>query len=147
MPPKHPHDQRRRHPHPERRSTPVKADVWNYIVGNKRVLTQWFSYRRKNRERPTLGDRRNSPLSNIQPDHWLPEYTADLIDLLHVLTLLTDLHSGQEDLLAKLVDGPVVTVNDLTAAGVLPVPDQVRKNAGKPATNEIPDDPDTLPFG
>lgn len=126
---------------------PVTADVWSYTVGNKRILTQWFSYRRKNRERPTIGDRRNSPLSNIQPAHWLPEYTADLIDLLHVLTLLTDIHSDQDDLLDKIVDGAVVTANDLTAAGVLPVPDHVRKNAGKPADNEFPDDPDTLPFG
>ena len=36
----------------------VPAAVWNYEVSGKRVLTQWFSYRKKNRERPIIGDRR-----------------------------------------------------------------------------------------
>jgi len=126
---------------------PVPEVVWNYSVGNKRILTQWFSYRRRNRERPTIGDRRNSPLSNLQPATWLPEYTADLVDLLHVLTLLTDIHPVQAQLLDDIVDGPAITVVDLTAAGVLPVSAHVRKQASKPAsTSEIPSDPDTL-FG
>lgn len=126
---------------------PVSTEVWNYSVGNKRILSQWFSYRRRNRERPTIGDRRNSPLSTLQPDSWLPEYTSDLIDLLHVLTLLADLQADQAELLNEIAVGPLVTVNDLTAAGVLPVPEQTRKNAAKPASlTEIPSDPDTL-FG
>jgi hypothetical protein len=34
------------------------------------VLTQWFSYRKKNRERAIIGDRRPpSKLGDIQPDH------------------------------------------------------------------------------
>ena len=34
----------------------VPAAVWQYEVSGKRVLTQWFSYRKKNRERPIIGD-------------------------------------------------------------------------------------------
>ncbi len=49
---------------------PVSQAVWAYEVSGKQVLRQWFSYRRKNRERPQIGDRRKpSPLGDIQPDH------------------------------------------------------------------------------
>lgn len=34
---------------------PVSPQVWGYSVGNKRILAQWFSYRRQDRERPTMG--------------------------------------------------------------------------------------------
>ena len=57
----------------------VPPAVWQYEVSGKRVLTQWFSYRKKNRERPIIGDRRPpSKLGDIQPDHWLAEYTTEL---------------------------------------------------------------------
>ena len=61
----------------------VTPEMWAYEVSGKQVLRQWFSYRRRDRSRPIIGDRRPpSPLDNIQPDHWLPEYTSDLLDLL-----------------------------------------------------------------
>jgi len=48
----------------------VEPAVWNYEVSGKQVLLHWFSYRKKNRERPIIGDRRApSPLGDIQPDH------------------------------------------------------------------------------
>ena len=49
----------------------VEPAAWSYEVSGKQVLVQWFSYRKKNRERPIIGDRRRpSPLGDIQPDHW-----------------------------------------------------------------------------
>ena len=52
----------------------VSAEVWHYEVSGKQVLLQWFSYRKKNRERPIIGDRRPpSKLGEIQPDGWLAE--------------------------------------------------------------------------
>ena len=46
----------------------VEPAVWAYTVSGKQVVKQWFSYRRKSRERPLIGDRRPpSPLGNIQP--------------------------------------------------------------------------------
>ena len=58
----------------------VDPRVWAYQVSGKQVLRQWFSYRKKNRERPQIGDRRKpSPLGDIQPDHWLPEYSTELL--------------------------------------------------------------------
>jgi len=87
----------------------VPPEVWTYEVSGKQVLRQWFSYRRKNRERPQIGDRRPpSPLGEIQPDHWLPEYTAELINVLNILAMLVRLEPVQADLLARVCDGPLI---------------------------------------
>jgi hypothetical protein len=87
----------------------VPPAVWAYEVSGKQVLRQWFSYRKKNRERPQIGDKRKpSPLSEIQPDHWLPEYTGELINVLNVLGMLVDLEPKQADLLERVCDGPLI---------------------------------------
>jgi hypothetical protein len=87
----------------------VPAAVWQYEVSGKRVLTQWFSYRKKNRERPIIGDRRPpSKLGDIQPDHWLAEYTTELLNVLHVLTLLVDMEPTQAELLEEICGGPTL---------------------------------------
>ncbi|HEV7223557.1 MAG TPA: type ISP restriction/modification enzyme [Pirellulales bacterium] len=84
----------------------VPPAVWNYEVSGKRVLTQWFSYRRKNRERPIIGDRRPpSKLGEIQPDYWLAEYTTELLNVLHVLALLVELEPAQSQLLEAICEG------------------------------------------
>ena len=101
----------------------VAKDVWEYSVSGKQVVKQWFSYRRQNRERPIMGDRRPpSPLGEIQPDHWLPEYTTDLIDLLHVLTALVALEAEQAALLVEICAGPLVSAAELAAAAALAAP-------------------------
>ena len=80
----------------------VPPAVWTYAVSGKPVLKQRFSYRRKTRERLQIGDRRKaSPLGDIQPDHWLPEYTNELINVLNVLAMLVELEPRQADLLAR----------------------------------------------
>jgi hypothetical protein len=87
----------------------VPPAVWEYEVSGKQVLRQWFSYRKKNRERPQIGDKRKpSPLSDIQPDHWLPEYTSELINVLNVLGRLVELEPKQADLLKRVCDGPLI---------------------------------------
>lgn len=94
----------------------VPPAVWAYEVSGKQVLRQWFSYRRKNRERPLIGDKRPpSPLGDIQPDRWLPEYTSELINVLNVLALLVELEPKQADLLKRICDGPLIPASKLTA--------------------------------
>jgi hypothetical protein len=93
----------------------VAPKVWAYEVSGKNVLRQWFSYRKKNRERPLIGDKRKpSPLGDIQPDHWLPEYTTELINVLNVLTLLVELEPKQADLLDRVIDGPLIPAGKIT---------------------------------
>ncbi len=83
----------------------VPEAVWRYEVSGKRVLTQWFSYRKMNRERPIIGDRRPpSALGDIQPDHWLAEYTSELLNVLNVLAMLVDLEPEQAELLEAICE-------------------------------------------
>ena len=98
----------------------VTPEMWAYEVSGKQILWQWFSYRRRDRSRPVIGDRRPpSPLDKIQPDHWLPEYTSDLLDLLNVLGRLVALEGKQADLLERICAGPLRTADELSAAGAL----------------------------
>lgn len=87
----------------------VPPEVWEYEVSGKNVLRQWFSYRKKDRSRPLIGDKRPpSELMKIQPDHWLPEYTSELINVLNVLAMLVDLEPQQAKLLEEIEDGPLI---------------------------------------
>lgn len=88
----------------------VAPAVWAYEVSGKQVLTQWFSYRGRDRSRPLIGDRRPpSPLGEIGPGRWLAEYTTELLAVLHVLGRLVALEPRQADLLARVCAGPTVT--------------------------------------
>jgi hypothetical protein len=94
----------------------VPAAVWLYEVSGKQVLTQWFSYRRRNRERPLIGDKRPpSPLGDIQPDAWPAEYTTELLNVLHVLGRLVLLEPVQADLLERICAAPTLNEEALQA--------------------------------
>lgn len=87
----------------------VPLAVWEYEVSGKNVLRQWFSYRKKDRSRPLIGEKRPpSELMKIQPDHWLPEYTSELINVLNVLAMLVELEPDQAALLEEIEDGPLI---------------------------------------
>jgi hypothetical protein len=101
----------------------VEPGMWLYEVSGKQVLPQWFSYRKANRERPIIGDRRTpSPLGDIQPDYWLAEYTTELIDLLNVLGRLVDLEPTQAAVLERVCSGQAISAEELRAAGALEAP-------------------------
>jgi hypothetical protein len=94
----------------------VDPAVWAYQVSGKQVLLQWFSYRRKTRDRPMIGDRRpQSPLCDIQPDHWLPEYTTELLNVLNVLGLLVDIEPQQAALLGRICSGRTFSITEIHA--------------------------------
>ncbi|MFM0131230.1 type ISP restriction/modification enzyme [Paraburkholderia sediminicola] len=98
----------------------VTPAVWNYTVDGKQIIPQWFSYRKLDRSKPPMGDKRPpSPLQDIQPEHWLAQYTADLLDLLNVLTLLVDLEPKQAELLEQVCIGAMISESDLLAAGAI----------------------------
>jgi len=110
---------------------PVPPEVWAYEVSGKRVLTQWFSYRKRNRERPIIGDRRPpSKLGDIQPAAWLAEYTTELLNVLNVLGRLVELEPLQAELLTRICSGPTITISELAEAKALQVPEGWRKKLG-----------------
>ena len=100
----------------------VTPAMWAYEVSGMQVVWHWFTYRRRDRSRPIIGDRRQpSPLDSIQPDGWLAEYTTDLLDLLNVLGRLVQLEPSQADLLDRVCAARLITVDDLRTAGVIAV--------------------------
>ena len=100
----------------------VPPEVWRYEVSGKQVLVQWFSYRKKDRTRPVIGERRPpSPLEKIQPDRWLAEYTTELLNVLHVLGRLVALEDRQADLLTRICEGPLIDADTLRTAGAFDV--------------------------
>ncbi len=113
----------------------VPKAVWDYEVSGKNVLRQWFSYRKLDRSRPIIGDRRQpSPLDKIQPEHWPDEYTRDLMDLLHVLGRLVALEPAQADLLERVLAAPLIP-----AAGLAP---PRREIPPSPPGEKVPEGPD-----
>jgi hypothetical protein len=98
----------------------VTAAMWNYEVSGKQTILHWFSYRKRDRSRPIIGNRRPpSPLNQIQPDHWLPEYTSELLNLLNVLGLLIDLEPQQADLLDRICKHDTIASEQLKHANAL----------------------------
>ena len=108
----------------------IPVAVWRYEVSGKQILRQWFSYRKKDRQRPIIGDRRQpSPLSFVQPDHWLAEYTTELIDVLNVIGWLVDLEPAQAALLDQVLAGPLISDEELRLAGAFESPPTTRRKA------------------
>ncbi|MFJ9039084.1 type ISP restriction/modification enzyme [Streptomyces sp. NPDC102406] len=96
--------------------TGVPPEVWHYEVGGMRIVKKWFGYRKAS---PT--SRKTSPLDDMHVTSWPREWTEELIDLLSVLRRLVDLSPAQQTLTTSIVNAPVITVADLTSAGVLPL--------------------------
>jgi hypothetical protein len=117
----------------------VDARVWNYEISGKQVLRQWFSYRKANRERPMIGDRRPpSELGELQPDHWLAEYTTELINVLNVLGRLVDLEQSQADLLERICLAQTITADKLHEVGALTVDaDLTQRSADSSEQNSL----------
>jgi hypothetical protein len=101
---------------------PVPEAVWLYDVGGMRVVSKWFGYRRA-----TPTSKKTSPLDDIHVEAWPHEWTGELIEMLSVLRRLVELAPVQAEFLAEVLASPVVTVQDLTEAGILPVAPGVRK--------------------
>ncbi len=90
-------------------------EVLAYEVSGKQVLTQWFSYRGRDRSRPIIGERRPpSPLEDIQSAEWLAAYTTELLNVLNVLGRLVKLEPKQADLLARICAGNIMVTIYLT---------------------------------
>jgi hypothetical protein len=95
----------------------LMPEIWAYEVSGKPVVRQWFSYRRRDRTRPVIGDRRPpSTLDGVQPDHWLNEYTTELMNLLHVLGRPVLIEPRQVELLKEVLEKPLLSIADLGLA-------------------------------
>lgn len=92
---------------------PVTPRMWAYDVGGMNVIRKWFSYRKAN-----PGGKKTSPLDDIHLDTWPREWITELNELLTALRRVTELESEQEDLLDRVLSGPLITSERLATSGV-----------------------------
>lgn len=112
--------------------TPVAPELWNYQVSGMPVVKHWFDYRKK---KPA--GNRGSPLNYIVATTWTPATTTALLELLNVLGRCVELEPRQDDLLDRITSRPLITVEDLKNAGVLPVPPAARKIPKQRPQNDL----------
>ncbi|MDI5978592.1 type ISP restriction/modification enzyme [Amycolatopsis magusensis] len=101
---------------------PVAPEVMAYEVSRTMVVKHWFGYRKKN-----PAGSRSSPLNDIIATTWTPAMTTELLDLLNVLGRCVELEPRQDALLDRIINEPLLTIEDLETAAVLPVPAKARK--------------------
>ncbi|MFI1563407.1 type ISP restriction/modification enzyme [Streptomyces sp. NPDC020490] len=99
------------------RVSPVPPDAWDFEAAGVRVLEHWFTARTAEPEPGTL--------AAIRPTAWPQAWTSELLELITVLAMVAEVRARQREL---TVTSPV-TAADLTAAGVLPVPEPARRPA------------------
>ncbi|GAA1029355.1 hypothetical protein GCM10009565_60010 [Amycolatopsis albidoflavus] len=102
--------------------SPVPPEAMAFEVSGMPVVKHWFDYRKKSPD-----GTHSSPLNDIVATTWTAAMTTELLDLLNVLGRCIALEPAQDKLLAKIVAGPLVTIEDLMLSGVLPVPKSATK--------------------
>lgn len=119
----------------------VTIEMWDYEVSGMNVLNQWFSYRKKDRSRPVIGNRKPpSRLGQIQPDHWIADYTTDLIDLLNVVGMLIELEPEQTQLLEEVCSGDLFTMETLESERAFVSPDYSKVSRRKKGERKLFED-------
>ncbi|WP_329443383.1 type ISP restriction/modification enzyme [Streptomyces canus] len=97
--------------------TPVPPSTREYQVSGMNVLDKWFGYRRKE-----PAGKRRLELDHVVARRWSPDWTTELLTLLNILGLLVQEEPAQREVLESVCSGPLISVQDLTEEGVLPVP-------------------------
>ncbi|WP_405509818.1 DNA methyltransferase [Streptomyces cyaneofuscatus] len=111
------------------RISPVPAGAWEFTVSGVRVLELWFDRRAAAAVGAVPEGAEADGLEVVGARGWTPEWTSELLELITVLALLDGLRPRQEALRARLERAPLISRDELRAAGVLPVPASVRRPA------------------
>ncbi len=96
---------------------PVEPEVYEFEVSGLKVVQSWLGYRMKEPK-----GKKSSPLDDINPTRWPPEFTTELLELLWVLEHTLAEYPKQADLLDRVLAGPLFTADELPG-----VPDHLRK--------------------
>ena len=95
----------------------VEPEVWNFEVSGLKVVQSWLGYRKN----PSAG-KKSSPLDDIYPDRWPPEFTTEFLQLLWVLEATLKEYPEQARLLDAVLAGPLFRESELPT-----VPEEARK--------------------
>jgi len=97
---------------------PVRREVWEFKVSGLKVVQSWLANRMK-----TPRGRKSSPLDDIGPESWTPDFTTELLKLLAILDETVNTYSRQRKLLEEILAGPLFTEDELP-----PVLPEMRKS-------------------
>lgn len=116
------------------RISPVPAGAWEFTVSGVRVVELWFERRAAAAVGAVPGGAsgdgpEGGGLDAVGARGWIPEWTSELLELITVLALLDGLRPRQAALRARLEQAPLISRDELRAAGVLPVPASARRPA------------------
>ncbi|MEU6893739.1 type ISP restriction/modification enzyme [Streptomyces sp. NPDC046557] len=105
--------------------SPVPAGAWEYEAQGTRALETWFDARTAHRAAAGTEGPEAAGLEALGPAEWPQAWTSELLSLVTTLALLADL----APLRAAFEPGPSLSMDALTAAGVLPPPRWARRPA------------------
>lgn len=91
----------------------VCPDVRHYTVGGTNVIDAWVD-----RRSTSPGGKKTSRLDDIVAQAWEAEWSTEFTEVLCVLARLVSMEEHQRGLLHEILDGPLISRDDLTAAGV-----------------------------
>ena len=111
---------------------PVEAAAWTYEVSGMNVLRNWFRSRKKEPEGSYSSD-----LNEITQKTWTADYTTELLQLIAVVTLLSDLEPKQADILDRVLAGPLISATELEDAGIIPVTGSAAKKPTVPKSTTL----------
>lgn len=92
----------------------VTPQVRGYKVGGANVIDAWADKRSA-----APGGKKESLLDRIAPETWEAEWSTEFTELLCALTRLVSLEADQEALLAAVLEGPLLSRNELSENGVV----------------------------
>jgi hypothetical protein len=114
---------------------PVSQDAFNYKVAGRSVLERWFRSRAQGRN---LEADQVRSLDDLRDKWWRPETTSELLEVLNVVSLLSQIDSHQRTLLEQLCSAPLISSDELRNARVL-VPNSPvhRQTVPLPSGNQL----------
>lgn len=92
----------------------VPPEVWDFTVSDLRVVERWLGARTAigvGKSAATV--KTATPLDKVRPLEWEDDWNVELLELLRVLTHTVDGYPTQEDLLKRIVAGPLIPAADL----------------------------------
>jgi hypothetical protein len=98
----------------------VVPDVWAFEVSGMPVLKKWLGYRTAKGAGRAASS--TSPLDQIRPTEWEPEWSEELREVVHVLTETNKLLPAGVELLNQILAGELISADDLPDP-----PDELRK--------------------
>lgn len=99
----------------------LPANVWEFSVSGMQVLRKWLSYRTASGAGRAASS--SSPLDQIRPTEWYPEWSQELVDLVATLAANLELMREGSTILDEILEAPLITASEL------PMPPEASRKA------------------